>query len=170
MKVVNIQGRKKTGKTTTVTNIIRELCRRGYSVGSVKSIHIEGFSMDSDNADTGKHAEAGADPVTARCQDETNIMFKKRMDLSEILSHYDNDWVVIEGHVDLKCPNVATGKTALYSGEGKDASLETQVNEFTVACSGVISNEIDEFGGLPVIDSRTDIEKLVDIIENSYNK
>jgi Molybdopterin-guanine dinucleotide biosynthesis protein len=29
MKVINIQGRKKTGKTTTVTAIIEELCRRG---------------------------------------------------------------------------------------------------------------------------------------------
>lgn len=170
MKVVNVQGRKKTGKTTTVTNIIRELCRRGYSVGSIKSIHIDGFTMDTENADTGKHAAAGASPVTARCHGETNIMFKEKMNLREILRHYDNDWVVIESHVDLKCPNIITGKTAEYSGEEKDESLAGQFNELTIACSGVIANEISEFRGLPVVDSRTDIEKLVDIIEESYKK
>ena len=170
MKVVNVQGRKKTGKTTTVTNIISELVRRGYSVGSVKGIHIDGFTMDSDSADTGKHRKAGADPVTARCHDETNIMFGSRMNLQEILRHYDNDWVVIESHVDLNCPNVVTGLTGEYSGEGSDKSLEEQINELTIACSGVAANELDEFRGIPVVNSLTDIERLVDLIEAAYEK
>ena len=170
MKVVNVQGRKKTGKTTTVTNIISELVRRGYSVGSVKGIHIDGFTMDSDSADTGKHRKAGADPVTARCHDETNIMFGSRMNLQEILKHYDNDWVVIESHVDLNCPNVVTGLTGEYSGEGSDKSLEEQINELTIACSGVAANELDEFRGIPVVNSLTDIERLVDLIEAAYEK
>lgn len=170
MKVVNIQGRKKTGKTTTVTNIISELVRRGYSVGSVKGIHIDGFTMDTDSADTGKHRKAGADPVTARCHDETNIMFGSRMNLQEILKHYDNDWVVIESHVDLNCPNVVTGLTGEYSGEGSDKSLEEQINELTIACSGVVANELDEFRGIPVVNSLTDIERLVDLIEAAYEK
>ena len=170
MKVVNVQGRKKTGKTTTVTNIISELVRRGYSVGSVKGIHIDGFTMDTDSADTGKHRKAGADPVTARCHDETNIMFGSRMNLQEILKHYDNDWVVIESHVDLNCPNVVTGLTGEYSGEGSDKSLAEQVNDLTVACSGVVANELDEFRGIPVVNSITDIDKLVDLIEAAYEK
>ena len=170
MKVVNIQGRKKTGKTTTVTNIISELVRRGYSVGSVKGIHIDGFTMDSDSADTGKHKKAGADPVTARCHDETNIMFGRRMNLREILRHYDNDWVVIESHVDLNCPNVVTGLTGEYPGEGRDKSLAEQVNDLTVACSGVVANELDEFRGVPVVNSLTDIARLVDLIEAAYEK
>ena len=169
MKLVNVQGRKKTGKTTTVTNIISELVRRGYTVGSVKGIHIDAFSMDSETADTGKHKRAGADPVTARCHDETNVMFKGKRNLREILKFYDTDWVVIESHVDLRCPNIITGRTAYYDGEGKDVSLDEQVNELTIACSGVISNEISEFEGLPVINSMTSIEKLVDVIENYYN-
>ena len=170
MKVVNVQGRKKTGKTTTVTNIISELVRRGYSVGSVKGIHIDGFTMDTDSADTGKHRKAGADPVTARCHDETNIMFGSRMNLQEILKHYDNDWVVIESHVDLNCPNVVTGLTGEYSGEGSDKSLAEQVNDLTVACSGVVANELDEFRGIPVVNSLTDIARLVDLIEAAYEK
>lgn len=173
MKVVNVQGRKKTGKTTTVTNIIAELCRRGYSVGSIKSIHIDGFTMDNDNADTGKHAAAGANPVTARCHGETNIMFKEKMNLREILKHYDNDWVVIEGHADIGCPNIALGCTAEPENSGcpesgKDRSLASQIDENTIACSGIVSNEIEEFHGLPVVSAVTDVKRLVDIIEESF--
>ena len=165
MKVINVQGRKKTGKTTTVTAIIAELVRRGYSVGSIKGIHVEDFSMDSADADTGKHKAAGADPVTARCHGETNIMFTERMDLQEILTHYHNDWVVIESHVDLHCPNIITGRTAEYDGEGKDVSLAEQINGQTICCSGVIANELSGFRGLPVVNAMTDAERLVDIIE-----
>lgn len=169
MKVINVQGRKKTGKTTTVTNIISELCRRGYSVGSIKGIHIEGFTMDS-GGDTMKHKAAGANPVAARCHDETNIMFSGKMDLRDILSHFDNDWVVIESHVDLRCPNIVTGRTACHDGEGKNESLEEQINDLTICCSGVVANEIDAFQGLPVIDSVKDIERLVDLIEEKTNE
>ena len=168
MKIVNVQGRKKTGKTTTVTQIIAELCRRGYTVGSVKGIHIEGFTMDVEGEDTGKHKAAGADPVTARCHDETNVMFKGKMDLAGILKHYDTDWVVIESHVDLHCPNIITGTTAEPEEGQRDASLASQINDLTIACSGVISNELSTFRGLPVINALTDIERLVDLIEASY--
>ena len=169
MKVINVQGRKKTGKTTTVTNIISELCRRGYTVGSIKGIHIEGFTMDS-GGDTVKHKAAGADPVAARCHDETNIMFSGSMGLRDLLKHFDNDWVVIESHVDLRCPNIVTGRTACYDGKGKDESLEEQINDLTICCSGVIANEIDEFAGLPVISSVTEIGHLVDLIEQETNE
>ena len=164
MKVINVQGRKKTGKTTTVTNIISELCRRGYTVGSIKGIHIEGFTMDQ-GGDTRKHKAAGADPVAARSHDETNIMFSGQMELDDLLKHFDNDWVIIESHVDLKCPNIITGRTASYNGQGKDESLEEQLNALTICCSGVIANELTEFQGIPVINSQTEIERLVDLIE-----
>lgn len=165
MKVINVQGRKKTGKTTTVTNIIAELCRRGYSVGSLKNIHIDGFTMDSETADTGKHKTAGANPVIARCNGETNIMFKGQLDVEKLLKFYDTEWVVIEGHADIGCPNIALGATAEPDGSEKDRSLSSQIDENTIACSGVVSNEISEYGGLPVVNSQTDIEQLVDIIE-----
>ncbi|MBQ3322740.1 MAG: molybdopterin-guanine dinucleotide biosynthesis protein MobB [Firmicutes bacterium] len=169
MKVINIQGRKKTGKTTTVTKIIEELCRRGYSVGSIKGIHIEGFTMDT-GGDTRKHKAAGADPVAARCHDETSIMFSCSLDYKDILKHFDNDWVVIESHVDLNCPNIITGRTAYYDGDGKDVSLEEQINDLTICCSGVIANEIDTFEELPVINAETDIVRLVDLIEEKVEE
>jgi molybdopterin-guanine dinucleotide biosynthesis protein B len=46
MKVFSVIGLSKSGKTTTIENIIKELRRRNYTVGSVKEIHFEKFKMD----------------------------------------------------------------------------------------------------------------------------
>ena len=164
MKVINNQGRKNTGKTTVATAVISELVERGYSVGSIKGIHIEGFTMDT-GGDTRKHKAAGANPVAARCHDETNIMFSGSMDLRDLLQHFDNDWVIIESHVDLRCPNIVTGRTAYYDGNGSDTSLAEQINDLTIACSGVVANERSEFQGIPVINAQEDIARLIDLIE-----
>ena len=94
-------------------------------------------------------------------------MFKGKMDLAGILKHYDTDWVVIESHVNLRCPNIITGTTAEPEGD-RDASLASQVNDLTIACSGVVSNELSTFRGLPVINAMTDVVRLVDVIEASY--
>ena len=46
MKVFSVVGVTKSGKTTTIEQIIKEFIRRGYSVGSVKEIHFEQFAID----------------------------------------------------------------------------------------------------------------------------
>ena len=55
MRVVMVKGFSKTGKTTTVTLLTEELRRRGYSVGTIKDIHYEGYRADTPGTDTDKH-------------------------------------------------------------------------------------------------------------------
>lgn len=55
MKVLSVIGTSKTGKTTIIENIIRELRRRRYTVGSVKDIHFEKFAMDTEGTNTDRH-------------------------------------------------------------------------------------------------------------------
>ena len=47
MKVFSVVGYSKSGKTTTIEQIIKELKKRNYSVGSVKDIHFEGFHLEA---------------------------------------------------------------------------------------------------------------------------
>ena len=47
MKLFSVIGITKSGKTTTIENIIRELRKRRYTVGSVKEIHFEAFAIDT---------------------------------------------------------------------------------------------------------------------------
>jgi len=157
MKVIKVQGTSKTGKTTTVAAIIRELRRRGYTVGSVKEIHFERFTMETAGSNTDIHKKAGANPVTARGLAETDIMLDSRIDIDKLLDMYDRDYVVIEGKCEANCPSIATAKTA--------EQLDEQITPLTIACAGVISNDITEYRGLPVINALDDAERLVDLIE-----
>lgn len=60
MKIVAVVGTKNTGKTTLVTNIVKELVKRGFEVGTIKYSH---HSFDMSDRDTGKHKKAGAEIV-----------------------------------------------------------------------------------------------------------
>jgi len=74
-----------TGKTTTIENVINELKKRRYSVGSVKEIHYEDFAIDKEGTNTYRHSQAGAELVTARGYNETDILYKERLSLQKIL-------------------------------------------------------------------------------------
>lgn len=157
MRTVMIKGFSKTGKTTTVTELIKELRRRGYSVGTVKDIHYEGFRVDTEGTDTYKHTESGARRVTALGPAETAIMASKRMDIDAILKYYKEDFVILEGDSGLKCPTIITGRTA--------DDIDKRMCDEAIAISGVIAGSMDEYRGLPVIDARKEVSRLADLIE-----
>ncbi|MCB6992633.1 molybdopterin-guanine dinucleotide biosynthesis protein MobB [bacterium 210820-DFI.6.37] len=157
MKVIMIKGITKTGKTTTAEAVIQELRRRGYTVGSVKEIHFEAFTMETEGSNTHRHKKAGAHPVTARGLRETDIMFDHTLDIDDVLDYYHQDYVVLEGDSGANCPVIITGRTV--------EQLDDQYNDRTIAVSGVISASLKSYRDLPIINGMTDIEKLVDLIE-----
>lgn len=162
MKVFSIVGITQSGKTTTIENIIKELRKRRYSVGSVKEIHFEEFAIDIEGSNTHRHKEAGSQLVTARGYYETDILFQEKLSLDEILKHYDYDFVVLEGVGDANVPKIVSA----HDEEGILARLD----DLTFAVSGRISNTIDKFNDLPVINATKDIEELVDLIEEKVYK
>ena len=78
MRVFAVSGVHHSGKTTTIEHLIRELVGRGYSVGTVKSVHRERFSIDRAGTNTDRHRTAGATAVAARSDAQTAI---KRADV-----------------------------------------------------------------------------------------
>lgn len=163
MKVFSVVGYSDSGKTKTVENIIKELKRRRYSVGTVKEIHCNDFSLDEEGTDTYRHIIAGSQRVTARGNDETGIIFKKKLSIDEILKNYDHDFVILEGVEDSNIPKIITA----IDQEG----IEGKLDQLAFVISGVISNEISEYEDLPIINSMDNIKELVDLIENKvYRK
>ena len=111
MRAITVKGYKKTGKTTTCIRIIEELRRRGYTVGSVKNTHFPGFAIDPPDTDSFRHAKAGASTVTIVASEETDVLFHHRRGLSEIISLFEEDFLVSEGEDDQGFPNIITGKS-----------------------------------------------------------
>src|SRR5690554_4803402 len=106
MKVFSVFGVSKSGKTTTIEEIIKELSRRRYSVGSVKEIHFEQFTIDENGTNTDRHRKAGSQLVTARGLHETDVLFSKQLPVDKILQFYDHDFVILEGVTDFNVPKV----------------------------------------------------------------
>ena len=159
MKAITVLGLTGSGKTTVIENIISELKRRGYSVGSIKQIHNEAFRMDTEGKNTWRHRQAGANTVTARSHQETDILYPGELPIYEVLSHYKKDFVIMEGVRDAVVPEISTCKE----------DEEPSITPLTIAVSGRFSNNKQkDFKGIPVINATNEIVKLVDlIIENT---
>ena len=157
MQLITIKGFSKTGKTTTVTSLVAELRRRGYSVGTAKDIHFEGYETDTPGTDTYKHAKAGARRVTARGNHGTAIMVDRKMTIDEILKYYKEDFVILEGDFGLSCPTIITGKNT--------DDIDKRMCPEAIAISGIISNDMKEYKGLPIINGITEVEKMADLVE-----
>lgn len=157
MRVFSVVGITQSGKTTTIENIIRELRKREYTVGSVKEIHFEDFTIDIEGTNTHRHKQAGSQLVTARGYYETDILFQEKLPINRILEFYDHDFVILEGVTDANVPKIITAHS-------EDEVLE-RLDDSVFAISGRISNEYDEFNKIPIINTMDNVESLVDLIE-----
>lgn len=157
MKIFSIIGKSKSGKTTTIENIIKELVRRNYTVGTIKEINTHSFKMDIEGTNTQRHKEAGASLVCARGMGETDLMFQEKLNINDVLDFYSHDFVIMEGVRDTCAPKIVAARDI--------QGLEDRMDETAFAVTGVISAEMDQYKGLPAINALTDIEILVDLIE-----
>ena len=162
MRVVMVKGFSKTGKTTTVNLLIEELRRRGYSVGTIKDIHFEGYRADTPGTDTDKHRCSGAYRVTALGASDTAIIMDARMKPEAVLKYYKEDFIILEGDCGIKCPTIITGRTT--------EDIDRRMCEEAFAFSGIISGEMSEYNGLPVVDARKEAGRLADMVEQKTKK
>jgi molybdopterin-guanine dinucleotide biosynthesis protein B len=160
-RVIAVSGVHHSGKTTVAELIVAELVRRNYTVGTVKSIHRDGFSIDTPGSNTHRHRMAGASMVTAVSDGETAIMFARRAGYDEIISWYDTDWVIIEGARSAPYPRIVCART--------ESDIEERFDEHTFAICGPYANEdgdrVETWRGVPVIDARLHFREVVDLAE-----
>lgn len=157
MRIITINGTHKTGKTTTATGIIKELTKRGFSVGSIKEIHAENFAIDTPGSNTDLHRRAGSSMVIARGLSETDVMIPRALNIEQILDYFHHDWIICEGVEDANALKIVTGITeedCLYKWDDR-----------VIAVSGVYSNDHQkDLCNRPVFHPVNDIERLVDYL------
>lgn len=123
MKRVHIVGRKNSGKTTLVVDLVRELTSRGIRVGTIKHTHHH-HEFDAPGKDSFLHRQAGAvvvglvGPAMAAAFREHHEM--DRMAAIEKMEPMfaDCDLVLVEGQqqadaVKIEVWREATGQTPL---------------------------------------------------------
>jgi len=159
LRVLSVIGKSGSGKTTIIEGLIKELKNRGYTIGSVKEIHFEDFTIDEKGTNTDRHYRAGSELVTARGLDETDLLFKRRLELDEILKYYNHDYVILEG---VKIDYIPTVITAVNKQD-----IDELMGGNVFAVSGKIAEDIDHFRDLPVINGLKNSKKLSDIVEDN---
>ncbi len=162
MRVIAVYGSSKTGKTTTVVEIVKELRVRGHSVSTIKDVHINDFVFDAVGKDTWRHWKAGAEAVALRAPNESILMIKRPVTLDELISHIQSDYLVLEGFRGATLPKI------LCAADEKRAEAELQDTVFCI--SGVVSMQLTVYKGIPVINALLNIGELVDLVERKSLK
>ena len=100
-QVVAVVGTKKSGKTTTIENLIRELTRRGYKVAVIKHVPEPDHTIDTPGKDTWRYAQAGAKTIVSAAANEIATIEKTPLETVKldtlIKKCKGNDIVFIEG-------------------------------------------------------------------------
>ncbi len=159
MKAFQICGYSKSGKTTLAEKLISHFTKNGYTAASIKDIHDKHFKIDEEGKNTYRHQKAGADPVIARAANETDFLYSRQMDFSEIASRISADWLIVEGYNDFPLPKIICAKDP--------AEADVFYDRRTFAAAGLFSEKTSEYQGMRVYNplDKNDIENLAAWIE-----
>lgn len=108
--IIGIYGYSKSGKTTLIENLVKELSKK-YKVATIKHISEKNFSIDKEGKDTFRHRKAGASLTVAFSGNETAFIFE-RMKFEEVLKAIENfnfDLIMLEGFKGKKIKKIAIG-------------------------------------------------------------
>ena len=167
IQTIAVVGTKKSGKTTTIESLIRELTKGGYKVAAIKHVPEPDHTIDTPGKDTWRYAQAGAKTIVSAAASEIATIEKMPLEtvkLDALIKRCKgNDTVFIEG---LKkkvskrksIPKIVVAKTM---DEAVNA-LETY--KPILAFSGPYSTKNLNFE-IPYADALENPEQLADIIE-----
>lgn len=170
--IIAVVGGKKSGKTTTIELLTRELTKRGYRVAAVKHIPEPNFTIDREGKDTWRFARSGAKTVVGVSAEEIATIEKRSSDnlsLNDILSRSkDNDIVFLEGFKGLVEKNPRIQKIVVLKSP-QDAEIFTKEFKPILAFTGPCSKEKLKLK-IPFVDVLNETGKLADIVERVLKK
>ena len=115
---LHIVGRKNSGKTTLIVDLVRELTARGLKVGTIKHTHHH-HELDTPGKDSFQHREAGATAVGI-VSPRMDAVFRPRDPREPDADRYaamatvfaDCDLVLVEGDSQTNAPKVEVWRAA----------------------------------------------------------
>ena len=142
--IVSIVGRAKSGKTTLMEKLIRELASRGYRVATIKHTP-EGMSFDMPGKDSWRHLQAGSEATIVSAPDKMMLVrpVTREATLEEMarLLGEDYDIILAEGFKHDDAPKIEVHRREVappLSNIKKliavvtDEPLDTKVRQFSL--------------------------------------
>ena len=172
MQVIAVVGSKKSGKTTTIEKLIRELTKRGYKVAAIKHVSEPDFTIDTARKDTWKFAKAGAKTTISVAANEIATIEKitpESLSLETLLKKCrSNDVVFIEGLKKLVAAKKNIPKIVVVKSMNEAVNAMESFKP-VLAFSGPYSTESLGFE-IPYADALKNPEKLANIVEEKLLK
>lgn len=156
MKALGIVGYKKSGKTSLLASLARELTVRGLIISSVKH---SSCALDLPETDTAVHRQFTHQTAAITAQ-ESAIFFSESMSLEKIFGYLEADLVLIEGFkTEKNYPKIV----CLRSGDDP----ETLMDGLEIC---VVGGSPDVSVDIPVLDPEKDIGKIADLVQEKAFK
>ncbi len=170
--VFAVVGEKKSGKTTVIEILVKELAKKGYRVCVVKHIPEPNFSIDKEGKDTWKFARAGAKKIVSVAADEVATIEKiclKGQSLEDILKRcMDSDIVFVEGFRRFVGKDLGIQKLVVVrSSENISEAMEAFKPILAFVGLDPISVKVS---GAPYVNILKNPGKLLDLVEGSTGK
>jgi molybdopterin-guanine dinucleotide biosynthesis protein B len=150
MRAIGIVGYKKSGKTTLLMNLARELTERGLNISSVKHTSCD---LDLPETDTAIHRKY-VHQAAAISPKESAIFFRESINLEEMLNYLKADLILIEGFKSQKTfPKIVCLRP--------DDDPETLLDGLEVCVVGAPKGQMDI--KIPVLDAENDLSRIADL-------
>lgn len=158
--IVSIVGKSKSGKTTLVEGLIRELKSRGYRVGTIKHTP-QGMTFDVPDKDSWRHIQAGSE-VTAISALDKVVLIKpvtQALTLDEIahLIGENCDIILTEGFKRDNAPKIEVHRREV------GLPLSAVKKLIAIATDEPLKTRVRQF-------SLQDIKGLADLLEKGFIK
>lgn len=158
---------RKSGKTTTLEALLRELSSRGYKVGTIKQIKKKDFTIDVPQKDTWRHAEAGAKIVVSSAPREVATI--KRITNEErfaqamrFLEAEDLDLIIIEGNP----PDDNIPRIFVTNDPERPEKLPKNIKESIICISTMEPERFNKAeSNVPVFHPQKYAKKMADMLE-----
>jgi len=113
--VISISGKKNTGKTTLIENLIPLMIEKGWTVCTIKHHHYGDYEPDTPGKDSHRHYKAGAQGVALVSPNKLSYFEKqdgKEPDLRNILKYFplETNLVLIEGYHNSIYPHIEVSR------------------------------------------------------------
>jgi molybdopterin-guanine dinucleotide biosynthesis protein B len=154
--IVSIVGRSKSGKTTLLENLIVELKKRGYRVGTMKHTPL-GMTWSDDDKDSQRHIKAGSEATIMVAPDKLVLIkpVTEAPSLEEVARLFgeDCDIVLAEGFKQGDAPKIEVHRRGVATplkdvkklfAIATDEKLDTTVRQFALDDIKGIANLIEE--------------------------
>ena len=154
--IVSIVGRSKSGKTTLIEKLVRELNLRGYSVATIKHT-AEGLVFDEPGKDSWRHIQAGSKATAISSPDKLVLIKPVRHELTldemAYLFGEEDDIILAEGFKQDTAPKIEVHRREAGPPLGKvkkliaivtDEQLSTETRQFSLEDIAGIADLLEE--------------------------